>query len=114
MLPKLTRFTEQELDKLLFAGMDLYYTDEFNQEKFCPFNNIKEGENLTFFISFSNDNITEDILNNKDIESFIDIYDDLEVSVPGEGDPYLYLQGFDYTELCCFLDLLLQVLDEII
>lgn len=108
MLPITSLFSNEDLDKLLFAGVDLYYKDEEDGEKFTPFNLIRLAKSEEFFLIFFNEQVIDDLLEEEKVSNFID-----EVNVDillEEGDEGLIssLYGFDKNSIIEFIRLIVQ------
>lgn len=114
MLPKLKLFMESDIDKFLFAGMDLFEEMDTGEEKFRAFNdNLNTGG--LYFISFAYEQVINDLLEQETVEKFLDKHIDIEIiDEPINGVQITYLKGFDYFVLIEFLKLLLEEFENII
>lgn len=114
MLPKIKLFMESDIDKFLFAGMDLFEEMDTGEEKFRAFNdNLNTGG--LYFISFSNEQVIDDLLERQAVNVFLDKHENIEIiDDPINGVLITYLRGFDYFVLVDFLKMLLVELSEII
>lgn len=114
MLPKLNLFIESDIDKFLFAGMDLFEEMNNDGERFRAFNDDLNAEG-SYFISFSNEQVIDDLLESQGILSFLDDNEDLEIVDEPIGEVAItYLRGFDHPILIEFLKLLLSEFPSII